>query len=112
MKSFSSAVNESDARLFRYARPNPLHEPGGRMFDPVRSIAASPNVLVDSVRGLLGAIGSTTGTLLIAPSANPLSAWTLPQHGKVLLAWQTWLAVPVVTQRWMPSTGTVPRVSK
>src|SRR6266545_5890386 len=81
----------------------------------VRLMAASPKVLADRVRGLLGGIGSTTapdgGLLvgsLIAPSKLPVRAWTGPQHGTVLLASQTVAGLPLVTQRWNPSTGVVP----
>src|SRR6266545_73809 len=81
----------------------------------VRLMAASPNVRADSVRGLLGGMGSTTepvgGLLegsLMDPSKLPARLCTGPQHGTVLLASHTVAGLPLVTQRWKPRTGLVP----
>src|SRR2546428_6869063 len=101
-KSLTSAVNEAEERLFRNALPNALHTPGGNTPAPVRLMDASPKVLVANVRGALGAIGSVTETVLIAPSelAEVRLMW-LPQQGSALLE-KHWLVEPVVTQKSNP----------
>src|SRR5512133_2282563 len=68
MKSFSSAVNEDEERLFRKVLPNASQTPGVKTPARVRSIAASPNR--PAVR-LPPRIGSLIVPLLTAPSAKP-----------------------------------------
>src|SRR6266487_4941657 len=83
-KSFTSAGNDADERLFRNALPSASHVPAGKTPDAVRLIAASPKVPAGR---LTLAIGSVTVTELTAPSAKPASErfTRLPQHGKALL---------------------------
>src|SRR4029434_11201371 len=83
-KSFTSAVNEGEDRLFRNTLPKALHvEP--KIPAAVRLIAASPKVFAASVRGAPGLIGSVTETVLMAPSESVefRSTW-FPQHGSEL----------------------------
>src|SRR6266540_3260442 len=89
MKSFTSAGNDADERLFRNALPKPLQVPGGKTPAAVRLMDASPKVSAGSVTF---AIGSVTVTVLTAPSANPaaLRSTRLPQHGSALDA-KHWL---------------------
>src|SRR6266511_1668649 len=91
MKSFTSAGNDADERLFR-------NTPAA-----VRLTAASPKVAAG--RDTL-AIGSFTVTALTAPSASPrpLRSTRLPQQGSEF-AEKHWLVAPVVTHRSRPSTG-------
>src|SRR6266542_2495503 len=107
MKSFTAAVNESDARLFRCAAPKALQLPDGMIPESVRLTAASPKVLALRVLGSSGGIGSTTspegGLLvgsLIEPSKFPVSDCTFPQQGTELFASHTVAGFPLVTHRW------------
>src|SRR3954467_5612666 len=69
-----------------------------------RLMDASPKVRALRV---VFAIGSDTGSELIAPCTFADSAWNLPQHGVALDASQR-TEPPLVSHRWKPSTGTVP----
>src|SRR6266511_1796037 len=79
-KSFTSAVNDVDERLFRKVRPNAVQVPEGKTPAAGRLTAASPNS--PAVR-LPPAIGSLTVPLLTAPSAKPAAErlTRLPQQG-------------------------------
>src|SRR5215217_9249658 len=102
-KSFTSAGNEAEERLFRNTLPNASQVPAGKTPDAVRLIAASPNVPAGR---LTFAIGSVTVTALTAPSANPAADrfTRLPQQGSWLVA-KHWLVAPLVTHFSRPSTG-------
>src|SRR6266511_2729977 len=80
MKSFTSAGNDADERLFRNALPNAVQVPAGNTPAAVRLTAASPKVAAG--RDTL-AIGSFTVTALTAPAASPrpLRSTRLPQQG-------------------------------
>src|SRR4029077_18137717 len=107
-KSLTSAVNEADERLLRKALPKASQTPGGKTPAPVRLMAVSPKVSAASVRGALGAIGSVTATVLMAPSelAEVRLMW-LPQHGSELLE-KHWLVEPGGTQKSHPGGGVDP----
>src|SRR6266568_1450065 len=102
-KSFTSAGNDADERLFRNTLPNAWHVPGGNTPAAERLTAASPKVPAgrDSL-----AIGSVTVTPLTAPSASPrpLRSTRLPQQGRAFVE-KHWLVAPLVTHRSRPSTG-------
>src|SRR6266540_2950962 len=76
-KSFTSAGNAADERLFRNTLPNAWHVPAGNTPAAVRLTAASP---------------------------RPLRSTRLPQQGRAF-AEKHWLVAPVVTHRSRPSTG-------
>src|SRR5262245_13900374 len=107
MKSFTAAVNESDARLLRYALPNEKQWPGPPP-RAARLTSASPNV-----RALKAPRPSESaaeiGNVLIAPVASPdvVRFTFVPQHGTALFASHCEPA-PVVTHREADSTGFVP----
>lgn len=93
------------------------------MPEPTRSIAASPNVRGESLRtapvgGLgpsLGAIGSSTSTVLIAASKFwPEITCTLSQQGNFEFASHSAPGEPELgwIQRWKPSTGFVPPLAR
>src|SRR5262245_21708827 len=83
-KSFTSAVNDDDARLFKNVVANVLHVSVPNTPAAVRLIAVSPNVLAGS-EGLPVWIGSVTASkLLTAPSESvPFNVMWSPQHGNV-----------------------------
>src|SRR6266487_825333 len=97
-KSFISAPNADEARLFKNALPSASHVPVGKTPAAVRLIAASPKVSAARLLGALGAIGSDTASrLLTAPIESLLFRFTwLPQHGRLLLE-KHWLVGPLVT---------------
>src|SRR5947208_4546092 len=106
MKSFISAVNEDEERLFRYADPKLSHvvglAPNTDGNARPRLIEASPIVppelLPVNVRGALGPIGSTTFAALTEPSDSVVPAFSpvrSPQHGR-LFALKHWPAVSVL----------------
>src|SRR6266496_5365924 len=102
-KSFTSAGNEAEERLFRNTLPNASQVPAGKTPESVRLIAASPN---SSPARLTFAIGSVTVDELTAPSAKPDAErlTRLPQQGSAF-AEKHWLVAPVVTHLSRPSTG-------
>src|SRR5262245_51343197 len=106
-KSFISAPNAEDERLFRKVLPNASQVPRGKTFAAVRLMAASPNS--PAVR-FPPAIGSLIVPVLTAPSAKPAaerlirlsstpssasSAGTAPQQGSVFEARQSLAAAPL-----------------
>src|SRR6266446_6329062 len=101
MKSLISAVKEVEDRLFRYAWPKATHwlalvMLAGKMPAASMLISASPNVNGFRLLGEVcpGArIGSVTEAVFTVPATFAFSAWTWPQHGKRLDAWQTELAL-------------------
>src|SRR6266508_3195939 len=119
-KSLTSAGNEADERLFRNALPNALQVPCGKTPEPVRLIAASPNVSAAKLRGLFGGIGSVTVPVLMAPSEfAAFSAMWSPQQGNLLLEKQTFGEKPgttgvvaLVSHVFSPRTGLVPPLVK
>src|SRR5262245_30362489 len=89
-KSFTSAGNDADERLFRKTLPNALQIPGWKTPSPVRLSAVSPKVSPGSVRGAFGGTGSTTDPAFTAASELALVASTwLPQQGAELALKQT-----------------------
>src|SRR5215217_6802643 len=102
-KSFTSAGNDAEERLFKKALPSASQVPGGKTPAAVRLTAASPKVPAGR---LTLAIGSVTVTALTAPSAKPATErfTRLPQHGSELVE-KHWLVAPVVTHLSRPRTG-------
>src|SRR6266581_5545643 len=102
-KSFTSAGNAADERLFRNTLPNAWQVPAGNTPAAVRLTAVSPKVPAgrDSL-----AIGSVTVTPLTAPSASPrpLRSTRLPQQGRAF-AEKHWLVAPLVTHFSRLSAG-------
>ncbi len=105
-KSFTSAVNDADERLFRNALPKASQVFAGNTPAAVRLIAASPNNPVVRLRGAPGGTGSLTVPVLTAPSADPAADrfTRFPQQGKELLE-KHWLTAPLVTHFRRPSVG-------
>src|SRR5690348_3926090 len=109
-KSFTSAGNDADERLFRNALPNAVQTLDEKMPAAVMLIAASPN---SSPARVPPATASVMVPELTWPSAKPaaLRLTRLPQHGTAF-AEKHWLLAPVVTQRSRPSTGLPPPLVK
>ena len=117
MKSFSSAGNDAEERLFRNAEPKCTHWFCGNTFAAVRLMPASPNSLPGMSKPPLGGgLLSWTVPVLIAPSATPaaLRSTRLPQQGSALDARQSLTLSPFasVSHLSRPSTGFAPPLVK
>src|SRR5262245_19324647 len=114
MKSFNSAGNDAEERLFRNAAPKCWHTVCEKTPAAVRLMPASPKVRPGrSEPPDGGGLASCTVPALTAPSAKPAAdrSTRLPQHGSEFDE-RHWLVAPLVTHLSSPNTGLPPPLVK